>query len=75
MPQESCILRNSNIIKNVKCSKSTPSKVNGYNYRGSNSIFASLFRMVELLQERICSSSKFFPLRVDPFQELPHPGK
>ena len=42
-------------------------KVNGYAYRGSNSIFfVSVFVRDLLLKERICSSrSKLFPVRVD----------
>ena len=56
-------------------------KVNGYTFRGSNSVFfsffASLLNGAQLLMERICSSrSKFFSLRVDHiFKGLHCPGK
>ena len=49
------------------------SEVNGYTFRGSNSvifIFASHMNWGHLIKERICSRwSKFFPLRVDPILE------
>ena len=50
-----------------------------YTFRGSNSaiyFFATGPVRGQLLKQRICSRSKFFLLRVDPFVEwLLHPGK
>ena len=53
--------------------------VNEHFFRGSNcviDIFASIFSGGQLLKERICSSrSKFFYLKVDPFEGFHHQQK
>ena len=53
-------------------------KVNGYTFRGSNSvifIFVYHFSRSQLLKKWICSHwSKFFPLRVDPISGGLHPS-